>query len=335
MIGYGYWSPNLIRNIKKFKDLSLVAICEKDESRHSKILEEQAGVKLYRRYQDAFADPDVKAVVVSTAVSSHYRIAKMALEHDKHVLIEKPMAMKKSECKELVALGKKRGKIVMVDHTFLYSSAIRKLRDLISEGELGEILLFDSLRLNLGLFQKDINALWDLAPHDFSLYLFLIGKKITHVSAHGAITIVHPAHSTRHHSNATIHLYNKKDLVGSITVSWMSPIKTRVMTIVGTKKMAVYNQLDSESKLKIYEKSIRPITDNTNGNLSMFEYTNGPVVPVAVPESEDLEVMISDFLSSMKEGRNPLSTGKLGLQVVTLLEAAHKSLEKGGIKVSL
>lgn len=332
MVGYGYWSPNLIRNIRKIPGFRFVGVCEKDESRHQKIRDEHPDAAVYLHYRDAFASPDVHAVVVSTAASSHYRIAKMALQNGKHVLVEKPLALSTVDALELLALARERKLVLMVDHTFLYSMPIRRLREEVNAGTLGIPLLFESLRLNLGLFQRDISVVWDLAPHDVSLYLFLLSRPVTHVSAHGAVTLIHPAHEEPYHSNASIHLYENDELLGTIMVSWMSPVKMRRLTIVGTERMAVYDQLDQEAKLKIHEKSVK-VASSEGGNTQMFDYQNGPATPVPVEEKEDLETMLLDFYNAVTTGKPPVSTGALGAQVVSVLEAAHKSLKAGGRKI--
>ncbi len=332
VVGYGYWSPNIIRNIQKFPDFNIAAICEKDKSRHPAIKEKYPEINIYKHYEEAFKDPNIDAVVICAVVSAHFRIAKSALEHSKHVLIEKPMAMKVKECEKLIKIAQRNNLIIMIDHTYIYSSMIQKLREIIKSGELGDIYLVDSLRLNFSPIQKDINVVWDLAPHDFSIMNFLINQEPTHVLATGCKPIVHPLQGDGFESVAYINVYSGKKLTGHFYISWLSPVKVRRLMVIGSKKTAIYDQLDPESKIKIYNKGVN-IKDTKQIS---FEYINGPTEKVDIQEEkEDLEFMIKDFLNSIRTGNPPLSDGRLGLDVVKFLCATQKSLEKGGKKIRI
>jgi predicted dehydrogenase len=331
IVGYGYWSPKLIRNIQKFSELEIVGICEKNESTHLSIQEKHPGIKIYKHYTEALKNPEISAVVIGTVVSSHFRIAKAALEHSKHTLVEKPMAMSEKECKDLIKISQKNNLVFMVDHTYLYSPAIQKLKEITDSGELGEIFMVNSTRLNLGLFQKDINVVWDLVPHDFSILKFLNIKKPTHISASGRKTIIHPLQEDGFESTVYINVYSDNNLIGHFHVSWLYPIKVRQFAVIGSKKMAVYDQLDAEGKIKIYNKRVGIASKE---NIS-FEYIDEPAEIVNIIKGEDLEFMIKDFLNSIRNGSQPLSDGNLGLEVVKLLCATQKSLDKMDKKIRL
>lgn len=331
IVGYGYWSPKLIRNIQKFSEFNIVAICEKDEARHELIKKQNPGIKIYKHYMEAFRDSSVNAAVIGTIVSSHFRIAEAALKHGKHVLIEKPMTMSVKNSKKLIKTADKNNLVVMIDHTYLYSSAIQKLKEIIDSGELGDIFMINSSRLNLGLFQRDINVAWDLAPHDFSILKFLSTKKPTHVSASGCKTIIHPLQGDGFESSAYINVYSARDLIGHFHVSWLYPIKVREFAVVGSKKMAVYNQLDPEGKIKIYNKRVNIDSEEKIS----FKHVDEPFEIVNIGESEDLEFMIKDFLDSLRGKKKPISDASLGLEVVRLLSATQKSLDKGGKKIRI
>ncbi len=333
IVGYGYWSPNLIRNIEKFQDFSIIGICEKDEARHDMIRKNHPSYKVYRHYTEAFKDPQVDAVVVGTVISSHERIARSALQHGKHVLVEKPLTTSVASSKSLIKIAKEKGLTLMVDHTFIFSGAITALKELIQKGEIGEVLSFDSLRLNLGLFQRDTNVLWDLAPHDFSLFHYVLPHKATHISAIGQKTHRHPIHTKHYESAVYITLYDGERVIGHIHDSWLAPQKIRTLSIVGDKGMVVYDQLATDGKLKKFNKTLKALDSSEKKGL--YEYIQGETTVVAHAEREDLETMIGAFLKAVKTGHPPVTDGLFSLEVVKMLAAADRSLKSSGKKVKI
>jgi predicted dehydrogenase len=335
IVGYGYWSPNLIRNIRKFSQFKIIAICEKNLARHEKIQQDYPDLKIYQHYRDAFADPEVHAAVIGTIISSHFRIAKMALEYKKHILIEKPMTVTVAESKILLKIAKKNDVRIMIDHTYVYSPAIVKLKNIIQEGGLGSVYAFDSIRVNLGLIQRDANVVLDLAPHDFSILLYLINEKPHYVSAVGAVPIVHTAQEKPQEDIAYITVGFKSGLLAHIHVSWLAPIKTRRITILGKKKMAVYDQLDTTGSLKIFNHSVE-LLENKEPGTPLFKYKTEDIeIPEISKGSEDLEIMIKNFLDLIVYNIKPPTDGEFGIDVVRLLAATQKSLQKGGKRIKI
>lgn len=334
VVGYGYWSPKLIRNIRSNSIFELRLICEKDQARHSQIQTENPDVEVVQRYQDVFARKDINAVVIATVPSSHFRIAKQALDAGKHVLVEKPLTLTEMEGELLCQLARKRGLTLMVDHTYLYSPAIRKLRTTIQSGQLGSIYSIESARLNFGLFQRDANVVWDLAPHDFSILLFLFDEKPIYVSAIGSKTVVHPKQGQVQESIAHVTLYYASGLTVYVHVSWMSPVKVRQITIIGSEKMILFDQL-APSQLTIFNQNISPRQDCGESG-PLFQYNLGAASMVDVPSGrEDLAAMLDDFLTSVLSGSEPVSNAALGLDVVRILAAADRSLSAQGRKTRI
>jgi predicted dehydrogenase len=330
LVGYGYWSPKLIRNIRAIEGYRLVTVCEKDTSRHEQIKDEQPNVEITLHYRDAFARADVDAVIIATIPSSHFRIAKAALEAGKHVLVEKPLTLSVEEGEILLKEAKSRGLTLMVDHTYLYTPAIQKMRELIGEGKIGSIQSIESIRTNLGIFQRDTNVLWDLAPHDFSILLSLLKERPTHVSAMGMVTVSHPKQSGRHPSTVHIILQYPDEKVFHIHVSWISPIKTRQLLAIGNEGVLLYDQL-AQNPLTRFETAVTPNDSETSG--ALFNYKTSEAIPISIsPNTEDLRTMLEDFLSSARAKKTPISNAEIGLETVAILAAAQKSLDSEGKK---
>lgn len=331
VVGYGYWSPKLIRNLSKVPDVSLVGICEKDVSRHATIQKECPEIKIYRHYEDIFSDPTIDAVIIATIPSSHFRIAKQALEAGKHVLVEKPLVLSVEEGEVLCALAKEKQKMLMVDHTYLYTPAIRALKKLIQEGGLGKVFSIESTRINLGLFQKDSNVVWDLAPHDIAILLFLLPERPAHVSVVGTKTVVHPKQTRSQESDAHITLYYDAGYSAHIHVSWISPVKVRQLFITGSEKIALYDQM-AQDQLVVFDQGVY-INEEEGESGPLFVYKTGPQSTVPLPQgAEDLATMLNDFVTALKEQKDPVSNAELGLSVVRILEACERSLVYGGTK---
>ncbi|HUO56399.1 MAG TPA: Gfo/Idh/MocA family oxidoreductase [Candidatus Paceibacterota bacterium] len=334
VIGYGYWSPKLIRNIKNDPGFSLIAICEKDRSRHAAIRAEQGNVTIEDEYRSIFARTDIDAVIVATIPSSHFRIAKLALEAGKHVLVEKPLTLSVAQGDMLLQLARRKHLTLMVDHTYLYSPAIRSLQSLVRDGTFGKIYSIESVRVNLGLFQRDSNVVWDLAPHDVSILLSLFDEKPYLVSVVGSKTVIHASLTHGQESVAHMMLYYRSGLIAHIYVSWISPLKARQITLIGSERMAVYDQLASD-QLRVFDHGVYA-SEQTQESGPLFAYKMGTIETVAIPSGgEDLAAMLADFRRAIREGTTPVSNGMLGLNVVRILAAAQQSLERGGKKVRI
>lgn len=336
ILGAGYWGPNLIRNFAALQNCELGAICDSDPIRRERIARQYASATLYSDYQDMLDDETLDAIVVATPVDRHYEHARRALETDKHVLVEKPLATSTRECLDLIRISEDRQRVLMVGHTFLYNAAVRKVKEMVEEGELGDVLYLYSQRLNLGIVRQDINAMWNLAPHDISIVGYLIGKDPLRVTARGFTYLQHGLpdvvfFSVEYAGGVAAHIH----------VSWLDPQKVRKMTIVGTRKMVVYDDVSVDAKLQIYDKGVDRI--NTNGDHksapAFGEYQllvrSGNLLIPHVNFGEPLRTECAHFIECISGGRQPLSNGWDGLRVVAILEAAERSIKSGGSPVDL
>jgi predicted dehydrogenase len=324
MIGVGYWGPNLIRNFSDLDDAQVVGCSDLSQDRLNKIAKRYPSVKCTQHYEDLLADPDVDAVVIATPVSTHYPIAKAALEAGKHVMIEKPLADSSEHALDLIETAERVGRILMVDHTFIYTSAVRKMRELIDSGELGDILYFDSVRVNLGLFQRDINVIWDLAPHDLSIMDYLLRAEPIAVSAIGAS---HAGNDIANIAYMTLRFAN--NIIAHFHVNWLAPVKIRQTLLGCSRKMVVYDDVEPTDKIRVYDKGI--VVNGGNGNGSR----TGDVLIPKIDTTEALLRVAQEFVSSINENRTPLTDGVAGYRVVRYLEAAQRSLENNGREVLL
>jgi predicted dehydrogenase len=311
--GCGYWGPNLARNFSAHPEAEVRALCDPDPARldHMRKLYPQAG--LFADFQRMLRDAQLDAVVVATPVRSHHALAKAALLAGKHVLIEKPMASSSGECEELIRLAAERGLALMVGHTYLYSEPVRKIAGIIREGGIGELKYINCQRLNLGLFQRDINVAWDLAPHDLSIILHVMGECPQLVNCQG---------------NAHIHPGIEDATVQS---SWLEPRKVRQMTFVGTHKMIIYDDLQPLEKIRIYDVRVECPPHYDNFAEFQYSYHYGDCYLPRIEQSEPLKVMCAHFVDCIREGARPISCGVRGLEMVRILEASSESLQaKGG-----
>ena len=330
IIGVGYWGPNLIRNFSDLDDAQVVACADLSEDRLKKIAKRYPGVSCTTTFEGLLLDANVDAVVISTPVSTHYPIAKAALEHGKHVLIEKPLADSSQNALALVELARRVNRTLMVDHTFIYTSPVRKIRELIDSGELGEVLYFDSVRINLGLFQKDINVIWDLAPHDLSIMDYLLRAEPIAISAVGAS---HAGNGIANIAYMTLRFAN--NLIAHFHVNWLAPVKIRQTLIGCSKKMVVYDDLEPTDKVRVYDKGIVINGSPEKRYQTLIGYRTGDVLIPKIDATEALQRVAQEFLSSITENRAPITDGVAGYRVVCLLEAAQKSLESGGREILL
>ena len=314
VLGYGYWGPNIVRNLVSLPQASVSWICDLNPKVLTMIPRQYPTIKTTKNIDDVFGDPKTHAVVIVTPPSTHFALAKAALRAGKHVLVEKPMTQTVKESKSLISLARAKKKILMVDHTFLYTPAVRKLKEIIDRGTLGRVFYVDSVRTNLGLFQKDSNVVSDLAVHDFSIMDYLFGKPPSSVRATGLQHIVLAQETV-----AYIRARYPGDLFLHCHVSWLSPIKIRRMIFVGTKKMAVYDDIEPSEKIKIYDKSVSVTTLHVG-------YRSGNAIVPKLGVEEGLFGVVSEFVRSIRTGREPLTGGTQGLLVVRCIETATKSL---------
>ena len=321
VIGCGYWGPNLIRNFQQLagSEVKRVADLDSDRLEHMKRL--YPSVKTTTDYRDIITDPEIDIVAVATPVKTHYRFASAALSAGKHVFVEKPIAASVSESQELIALAEKNQQKLMVGHTFLYTVAVRKMKEVIDSGELGKIYYISTQRLNLGLFQNDINVIWDLAPHDISIILYLLGQEPLSVSAQGTSHI-----NPLIEDVAVVTLRFPENLMAIIHVSWLDPDKIRRITVVGSKKMMVYDDVQPTEKIKIYDKGVeKPKHYDTFAEFH-YSYKYGDIIIPNISGSEPLRTELNHFIDCIVNDKEPLSNGKNGLDVVKILEATQKSL---------
>jgi predicted dehydrogenase len=326
IIGYGYWGPNLTRNFFEIPTSDLIAIADLNEERLKQAISKYPHIYAKRDYQELF-ELNLDAVVIATPPATHYPIAKDCLEHNLNVLVEKPLTLKSEHAETLIKLADEKGLTLMVGHTFEYNSAVHALKRYIDSGELGQIYYLDAARLNLGLFQKDSNVLWDLAPHDISILLYLLGTSPISVSAQGLPCVFDGIHDV-----AYINLRFPDNISAHIHVSWLDPCKVRRITVVGSKKMIVYNDIDSESKIKIYDKGVDS-PEYTNGFGEFHcNYRTGDITLPNIRFIEPLRQECQHFIDCIVNHTEPCSCGRDGLAVVKILEAAQHSLMNGQMK---
>ena len=332
VIGCGYWGPNLMRNISENNRSHLRWLVDINQKRLQQLSELYPQARATTHLAEALADPTLDAVAIATPVGTHFSLAKKALHAGKNVLVEKPMAQSLSECKELIALARKKRLTLMVDHTFIYSGAVRKMRDLIKKNELGDIYYFDSVRVNLGLFQHDINVIWDLAPHDLSIMDYVLNEKPVKVSAHG--TSHFPDSKMENIAYLTLKFPN--DNLAHFHVNWTAPAKVRRIIIGGSKRMLVFDDLSPDEKIKIYDRGVT-IKNRTKTNPMdvLAEYRIGDLYVPYIDRTEPLKREVDHFLDCIEKHQTPESDGLSGLRIVNILVSAQKSLQKQGAFVSL
>jgi len=330
VVGCGYWGPNLIRNLSSLSECRVKLICDINADRLAHMTELYPDAETTSEFDCVLADADIDSVVIATPVRLHFEMARKSLERSKHVLVEKPMACSVDQCQELIGLAEKQKLTLMVGHTFIYSAPVRKIREIISSGELGEIQYICSRRLNLGLFQKDINVAWDLAPHDISIILYVLGEDPVCVNCQGKSHVVSGIEDV---TNMTLNFAN--GTFATIQSSWLDPNKVRETIFVGKKRMLVYDDLKSMEKIKIYDKRVElPPHYDTFGEFQ-YSYYHGDVYSPYLQQVEPLRVQCQHFVNCIKTGAKPESSGVEGLDVVRVLEAASESLKNGGGRVEV
>ena len=316
VIGCGYWGPNLIRNFAENEGAALRWVCDRDARHLSKVARRYPAARAASDYRELLADPGLDAVVVATPVSTHYEFARGALEAGKHVLVEKPFTARAREAEELIALAERRGLTLMVDHTFIYTGAVRKIKETVAAGELGDLLYFDSVRINLGLFQRDINVVWDLAPHDFSIMDYVVGRRATALMATGSCH-VEP---------------------GIENIAYVQLRFGDDSLIAGSRRMIVYDDIEPTEKVRVYDKGVTRNdagADEEEAYKTLVSYRTGDVWVPKLDPTEALRYVCAEFLDSVRGGRPSVSDGAAGLRVVRLLEAAQQSINDGGRWIKL
>ena len=328
VIGYGYWGPNVVRNLSSLEDSRVLAIAD---------LAEGARARAQKAYPHTLVTSDPMEVIKSTAIDAvavvspvwtHYELAKAALENGKHVFVEKPLTSNSAQARELIDLAMRKKLLLMVDHTFLFTGAVRKIRQLLDEQVLGRLYYYDATRVNLGLFQHDINVLWDLAPHDLSIVDYLMETKPEAISATGQ------KHLNGHEDIAFLTLYFPDKVIAHINVNWLSPVKVRTTLIGGQKKMLVWNDLEADEKVKIYDRGVN-ITSQEGVYDILVHYRSGDMWAPQLEQGEALKRELAYFVECISNGKEPFNNGCSGLRVVNILEKASESLEKRGSLVYL
>lgn len=324
MIGFGYWGPKLTRNLAEMPDAELAWVADLDEERLARVRRQYPAVRTTPNYRDML-ESDVDAVVIATPVRTHFRLAAESLAAGKHVMVEKPLTATSAEGEELVREAEARGVVLMVGHTFVYNVAVRRLREIIASGELGRIYYIDAARLNLGLFRSDVNVLWDLAPHDLSILLYVLGRDPLAVSARGSANVTPGVHDV-----AYVETRFPDNIIAHFQVSWLDPCKVRRVTVVGSKKMVVYDDLLESEKIRIYDKGVdRPYETDQFQDFHLA-YRYGDVTIPHIPVQEPLRVQCEHFVDCIRTGARPDTDGYEGLKVVRILEQADRSLHNGG-----
>jgi predicted dehydrogenase len=330
VLGCGYWGPNLIRNFNTCRRTRVAAVCETDAGRLRRVKDLAPRARLYQRPELVFADQEVQAVVIATPPATHAELVSAALEAGKHVLVEKPLATSVRDAEMLVAAAEARKRILMVDHTFLFSPAIRKIKELLDDGQLGEIFYLDSVRINLGLFQRDVNVLWDLAPHDLAIVDLLLGREPQSVTAiascHASAGLEDVCH---------LHLDFGDSVTAAFHVNWLSPVKVRHLIIGASKKSIVYNDLNHSEQVKVYDRGISVAEDPEAKRGVLINYRTGDAWSPHLEQEEPLQNVVCHFADCITSGNAPISDGRAGLRIVRILEAAQESIQGRGRRVLL
>lgn len=327
IIGYGYWGPNLVRNFFAADNCYVKMVADARHGRLEQLKKVFPSIQGVKSSDEIIKNPDIDAVVIATPVFAHFELAKKALLQGKHVLVEKPMTASVEEAETLINIAEQKGLLLMVDHTFLYTGAVQKMRQLINKNELGNIKYVDSTRINLGLFQSDINVLWDLAPHDLSILSYLVDETPYSVNARG---ITHTCNGIENIAYLTVNF--PSGLIAHFNCSWTSPVKVRMMLIGGDEKMILYNDLENTEKIKVYDTGYTYYNDEERQQV-LVDYRTGDIHVPKVSTTEALLNMANDFISCIQTGNKPESSCYLGLEVVKILEASTTSIKNQGREV--
>src|SRR5271165_7508515 len=318
VIGYGYWGPNVVRNLDGLEDARVLAISDTSPSARARAHKAYPGIRITDDASEVISSTDIDAVAIITPVWTHFQLAKAVLESGKHAFVEKPFTSNAAQAEELINLAAKNNLRVMVDHTFLFTAAVQKIKQLLQDGTLGKLYYYDSTRVNLGLFQHDVNVIWDLAPHDLSIMDYLIDGNAEQIVATGQ------THLNRHEDVAFITLYFPTDVIAHINVNWLSPVKVRMTLIGGEKKMLVWNDLEADEKIKVYDKGVSVTSREGLYNL-LVNYRSGDMWSPQIEQVEALNRELAYFVECIGNDQAPFNDGQAGLRVVKMLEAAEAS----------
>jgi len=328
VIGYGYWGPNIVRNVQGLDSARVEIICDGSPAAQARARRAYPGIRVVSDAMEILRSPDIDAVAVITPVWTHYELAKQALEHGKHVFIEKPFTSTSEQAEELIELAARKRLVIMVDHTFLFTGAVRKIRELTESGTLGDLYYYDSLRINLGLFQHDVSVIWDLAPHDLAIMDHVIKGEPEAVVATGE------RHLNGVEDVAFMTIYFPRNVIAHINVNWLSPVKIRTTLIGGQKKMVVWNDLVADEKIRVYDKGVQIASGEGLHDL-LVSYRTGDMWAPQLEQLEALHVELDYFADCIRNNKTPFNDGNAGLRVVRMLEAAEASIQKRGDLVRL
>jgi len=328
VIGYGYWGPNVVRNLFGVEDTSVEMLCDMNPSALARAKKNYPSLEVTTNPDDILKSPDIDAVAIVTPVWTHYKLAKAALENGKHVFVEKPFTSSSEQAEELIDLADRKNLKIMVDHTFLFTGAVRKIRELTESGALGDLYYYDSLRVNLGLFQHDVSVIWDLAPHDLSIMDHLIKGEPEAIVASGE------CHLNDVEDVAFMTIYFPNNVIAHINVNWLSPVKIRMTMIGGQKKMLVWNDLVADEKIRVYDKGVN-ITSGEKVRELLVNYRSGDMWAPQIEQLEALRVELDYFADCILHDKSPFNDGLAGLRVVRMLEAAERSIKLRGELVRL
>ncbi|OGB66159.1 MAG: oxidoreductase [Caldithrix sp. RBG_13_44_9] len=330
VIGAGYWGPNIIRNLMTNKKFDVKMCADLKKIRLDYITALYPTIQSTLDYRDIVKDPQIDVVVICTPVFSHFEIASAALQAGKHILIEKPMTSTIAQAEELINLAEKKSSTILVDHTFLFTGAVRKIKEIVEVGDIGDIYYFDSVRVNLGLFQHDVNVVWDLAPHDISIMDYIIARPPVSIVATGSDHLGKGLEDV-----AYLTVFYPDNIIAHIHVNWLSPVKIRQTQISGSKKMVVWDDNSPSEKVKIYDKGIEVIQTADQVYNTLIQYRTGDMYCPKIPQTEALTVEMGHFAECLEKGVKPVSDGHSGLRVVQILESAEKSIKNRGKEIRL
>lgn len=329
VIGFGYWGPNIVRNFNATQQALVTQVCDIDSNLLTKASLTYPNIKTSTNFMDLVQSPDLDVIAIITPVYTHYELAYQALSHGKNIIVEKPFTSTVDQAERLIELADKNNLKIMIDHTYIFTGAVRKIKELISGRILGDLYYYDSTRVNLGLFQHDVNVIWDLAPHDFSIMDYVLDAKPVAISAHGK----------SHFSNnledvAYITFYFEDNLIAHFNLNWLSPVKVRTTLIGGQNKMLVWNDLESDEKIKIYDKGVKVESREGIYNL-LVEYRSGDMFSPKIDQKEALRTEIEYFIDCINNNTPPFNDGLSGLRIVKMLEATDKSIKNNGEIIKL
>lgn len=328
VIGYGYWGPNIVRNFNGIDNAQVVSLCDLNENALGKAKKLYPAITTTCSVDDILSSNDINAVAVITPVFTHFDLAKRALLSGKHIFVEKPFTSTVAQAEELVALADKKNLKIMVDHTFLFTGAVRRIKEFIDEGALGKLYYYDSMRVNLGLFQHDVNVVWDLAPHDFAIMDYVIPERPLALSATGEI------HYNGFEDVAYVTVYCENNVIAHFNVNWLSPVKVRNTLIGGDKKMLVWNDLEADEKLKVYDKGV-DVKTRENVYQLLVSYRSGDAWVPRVNQIEALKAEAEYFVDCVENDKTPVNDGLAGLRIVKMLEATNESIKAKGRLIEL